>query len=267
MTMSAGKTEYVLGATPVSGIGVSYLPADLEESLTGSVVNVVFDDTGVADITTLLESVADTDFEREQLKRIIEDDYEPEPWQVGEGLAECYLNHHRDCCFPWPDNRDIRKAGSSLPGADLVGFKDDGGTSRFTFGEVKTSGQNKYPPTDMYGRTGLKKQLEDLRDNVDIRDDLVKYIGYRAPKASWKANYIAASERYLHNNTDVSLFGILVRDVGPNENDLRERVDKLGKGCPIKMSIELMAIYLPPNSIKTLGTRTIAIRKGGKHNG
>ena len=263
MTIAAGKTEYTLGIAPVSAIGLSYTQEELDKALVSTVAGVVFDDPGTAEISALLESVVDTNFERKELKRILENDRELEPWRVGEGLAECYLNHHRDCCFPWPDSRDERKSGSCLPGADLVGFRGSGETIRFTFGEVKTSGEKKYPPTAMYGRTGLKKQLEDLRDTADIRDDLVKYLGYRAPKAAWKADYIAASRRYLHDNRDVALFGCLIRDVQPNENDLSARVAKLSESCPTQMFIELMAIYLPTNSVECLGKRMIAIRKGG----
>jgi hypothetical protein len=158
----------------------------LNDALTNTVAAVVFDDSGMDELSILLESVIETNFEKEELKRILESQDEMEPWRVGEGLAECYLKDHRDCCFPWPDSRDERKTGSCLPGADLVGFKSTGDVIRFTFGEVKTSGENQYPPQAMYGRTGMKKQLEDLRDQVTIRDDLVKYLGYRAKRSSWE---------------------------------------------------------------------------------
>ena len=39
----------------------------------------------------------------------------------------------------------------------------------------------------MRGRTGLKKQLEDLRDRNAVRDDLVRYLGHRAVAASFRA--------------------------------------------------------------------------------
>jgi len=63
----------------------------------------------------------------------------------------------------------------------------------------------------MYGRTGLKQQLEDLRDNVLIRDDLVKYLWYRAVNAPWKDQFLCAYTRYGANDTDVQLFRFLVR--------------------------------------------------------
>ena len=106
-------------------------------------------------------------------------------------------------------------------------------------------------------------RLEDLRDKVTIRDDLVKYLGHRAHSSSWRDHYIAASKRYISDNADVSLFGLLVRDVQPHEDDLRARVNKLCKDCPDAMGIELLAIYLPEHSIESLGEKVVAIKKGG----
>jgi hypothetical protein len=91
-----------------------------------------------------------TDIKLSRVTWIPENQKVPEEWRVGEALAEAYLVAHRTCKFPWPDGRDARKAGSSLPGADLVGFQQHGGTDRFAFGEVKTSGEIRYPPGAMY---------------------------------------------------------------------------------------------------------------------
>lgn len=63
--------------------------------------------------------------------------------------------------------------------------------------------------------------IEDLRDEVLIRDDLVKYLTHRAVNALWKDQFICAYRRYNANNTDVQLFGLLPRDVAPHEDDLR----------------------------------------------
>ena len=79
-------------------------------------------------------------------------------------IAEVYLTDHRSCQFPWPLGRDERKSSSSLPRADLVGFRTDESGNALAFGEVKTSSEANYPPRVMYGETGLRKQLENLRD-------------------------------------------------------------------------------------------------------
>ena len=235
----------------------------LEEALAGPIPALVFDDAGTEQIAVLLDGVADTEFTRENLDSLFADGGEPEDWRVGEALAENYLTDSRECFFPWPDGRDERKRGSSLPGADLVGFQSDGGQERFAFGEVKTSGENRYPPGSMYGRHGLKQQTEDLRDRRDLRDGLVRYLGHRAVNAPWSARYRAACSVYLQDTCAVRIFGLLVRDVAPHADDLRARVSWLTAGCPPAMVIELTALYLPADTISTLSERVVASRQRG----
>ena len=229
----------------------------------GRVAAVLFDDAGKADIEGILSGFAETEFELAGLRRVLQDPDRVEDWRVGEAIAEAYLTEHRSCRFPWPDGRDERKGGSSLPGADLVGFGNDRDGDCFAFGEVKTSREGRYPPGTMHGRTGLKRQLEDLRDRDAIRDDLVRYLAHRAGSASWRARFQRAVRRYLGNPSGVQLYGVLVRDVGPDADDLRVRVDALNAECPEGMSIELLALYLPQDRLDGIGAEIVARRAGG----
>lgn len=263
MSIAAGTIEYTLGTSPVSGCGFSWATDELDTALAGPVSKVVFDDSGKADISALLSGIAETDFEKSQVKRILTNTKTPEDWRVGEALAESYLVHQMDCFFPWPDGRDERKTGSSLPGADLVGFQKEGNEDFFAFGEVKTSAERSYPPGTIYGRTGLKQQLEDLKDSTAIKDDLVKYLCYRANATPWKDQFQGAAKKYIKNNTNVRIFGFIVRDVKPHRNDLRVRVNKLSKGAHADMKIKLLAVYLPVGSISTLSLKIMNYRKGG----
>ena len=260
--IAVGTECYSLGSTPSIGSGRSWNDEELEEAINGEVSALVFDDTGRAEIEELLAGVAGTAFEQQQLAQALASPDSIEDWRVGEAIAETYLTEHRGCRFPWPDGRDERKSGSSLPGADLVGIQHEGDDSRFAFGEVKTSAEATYPPGALYGRTGLKQQLDDLRDKAEIRDDLFKYLGHRAKGAPWLEDFKAATKRYLNNKSDVQLFGVLVRDVVPNQEDLRVRVTKLARRCPQGTSIELLALYLPPQSVSTLATKALATRSG-----
>ena len=262
MTVAVGEEVYVHGAAPCVGRGLTWSDDDLDAAISNSVAAVVFDDEGAADISDLLTGVAETDFEQHELARVLSGVGNVEDWRVGEAIAETYLTDHRDCSFPWPDGRDARKRTASLPGADLVGFQMNKDGDRFAFGEVKTSGEERHPPQAMYGRTGLKQQLEDLRDRCDIRDDLMKYLGYRAKAAPWKERYQAASKRYLANSSDVHLFGILIRDVQPHIDDVKARVANLTNDCPEGTAIELIAIYLPKGTIEDLGARALATQEG-----
>lgn len=263
MTIAAGTINYQLGTAPVTGCGFSYSANELDNALSSSVAGVVYDDSGKADIEALLAGLVETDFEKNEVERILSDNKPPEDWRVGEALAETYLVDQKDCFFPWPDGRDERKSGSSLPGADLVGFQSNGTDDFFAFGEVKTSTENKYPPGAMHGRTGLKQQLEDLKDDVKIKDDLVLYLGHRATTASWKSRYQCAAKNYIQSKTNVRVFGFLVRDVEPNQDDLRTRITKLSKNQHADMVIELLALYLPQNSIGQLSNKVVSSRNGG----
>lgn len=259
----AGVECYNLGASPCTGAGRVWNDEELDKAINEQVSALVFDDQGKADIAELLASVTETDFDRQRLAVALADSNDIEDWRVGEAIAEAYLTEHRNCLFPWPDGRDERKSGSSLPGADLVGIQKDEHGDRFAFGEVKTSAEAKHPPGAVYGRTGLKQQLEDLRDKVGIRHGLLKYLGHRAKAARWLERFRAASRRYLANTSDIQLFGVLVRDVGPHEDDIRARVEKLSDSCPAGTEIELLALYLPVGAIANLASKVLATRAGG----
>ena len=262
MTVGEGEVVYELDDGPCSGAGVRWSNDELTSALKGQVAAVLFDDEGRANIEEILAASAETGFARDELRRVLEGPDEIEDWKVGEAIAETYLTEHRSCSFPWPDGRDERKRGSSLPGADLVGFGIDDDGDCLAFGEVKTSGDRRYPPGTMYGRTGLKQQLEDLRDDETIRDDLLRYLGHRAESAPWRAQFACAVGRYLRNKSDVQLYGFLVRDVDPHQDDLRARVSGLADGCPEETRIELLALYLPHESLEGIGATTISMRAG-----
>jgi hypothetical protein len=265
MSLAAGIVEYMLGTPPVTGCGVSWTAEELDTALAGPVAPVVFDHEGTADIAALLESLPDTDFESDELAKILNYDTPPKNWEVGEALAEVYLTQHRNSYFPWPDGRDIRKPKSSLPGADMSGFYGNDEKTRFAFGEVKTSKENKYPPQVVkYGEHSLNKQLTDLRDKRSLRDKVVAYLGHRATKSDWKKVYQSAVKNYLKTGgTGVAIFGVLVRDVLPNSDDLEASRQLLSDSCPANALIELLAIYLPSGSIDSLSDKVTATGKGG----
>ena len=264
MTVGTGDVVYSIGAVPCSGVGVRWSDDEINAAMNDRVAAVLFDDEGRANIEEILASLAETNFAQDGLRRVLEDPDEVEDWRVGEAIAETYLSDHRSCYFPWPDGRDERKRGSSLPGADLVGFGIDDNGDCLAFGEVKTSREGSYPPGAMYGRTGLKRQLEDLRDCETIRDDLVKYLSHRVGSASWRARFERAGSRYLENSSDVQLFGILVRDVEPHQDDLRVRVVGLAAGCPEGTRVELIALYLPQESLEGIGEEMVSRRAGAE---
>ena len=264
MTVAEGETVYSIGEEPCSGVGLRWSDDESIAAMDGRVAGVLFDEEGKANIEGILAEVAETDFVQDGLRRVLEDPDAVEDWRVGEAIAEVYLTDHRSCSFPWPDGRDERKSGSSLPGADLVGFGSDDNGDCLAFGEVKTSSDPSNPPGAMYGRTGLKRQLEDLRDSQAVRDDLLKYLGHRAGLAPWRARFERAASRYLQDTSDVQLYGFLVRDVEPHRDDLRARVSGLALGSGEGTRIELLALYLPHESLDGIGEVMVLRRSGAE---
>ena len=64
MTIASGTLEYQLGTAPVTGCGFSYSGDEFDTALSGSVAEVVYDDSGKADIEALLAELAEIDFEK-----------------------------------------------------------------------------------------------------------------------------------------------------------------------------------------------------------
>ncbi len=265
MTMAAGTEIYNADVAPVMARGASYTDTELDAAITGSVSKILWDNAGLAEIEAILTSVITTDFSDTSVKRILTNRLSPENWRVGEALAEAFLVERRDCEFPWPSGRDLKNPAASPAGTDLVGFQlttAETDQYRFAFGEVKTSEEEKWPPGVMHGRHGLKKQLEDLRDSREVKDALVKYLGHHANGTDWLPRYQSAAKRYLANPADVSLFGVLVRDVEPKREDIESRANDLAAGCPAETGIELRAMYLPKQTINSLADRAVRAREG-----
>ena len=265
MGMPVGKEVYAADAPPVVARGASYTQPEVEAALNGPVSAILWDDAGRADLQAILQSVVTTEFMDDGVQRILSQPPALENWRVGEGLAEAFLTEQRSCQFPWPTGRDLKNPAASPAGTDLVGFqrmRGSGDDHRFAFGEVKTSGQEAWPPSVMDGRSGLRKQLEYLRDRPAVKDALVRYLGHHARGADWFPLFASATKRYLRAPTDVSVFGIMLRDVEPKPEDLRGRASLLAESCPSDTTMELRAIYLPAGSICALSELAVKAREG-----
>lgn len=262
--VAAGTTVYEQGTAPCLGTGMAWTDEELDAALDGRVAAILFDDEGNTGIAAIFAGPAAGDFARERLQQVLNDTADVEDWRVGEAIASAYLEDHRTCLFPWPAGRDRRTSRSSLPGADLVGFGADDGGDCLAFGEVKTSGENRYPPRVMHGNAGLRQQLKALRDREALRHDLFRYLGYHAAAAPWLPRFRAAALRYLANTADIQLYGVLVRDVPPDGDDLRTCVQALATDRPSDTRVELLALYLPAGRIDGIGRTASAKRAGGE---
>jgi len=255
MVVALGTHVYQTNHPPVEAHGYAFTEEELIAMLP-DVAAILQDNEGRMELQTLLQGIASTEFADQALAQILRSIHEIETWQIGEAIAECYLRIHRNCYFPWPGSRDLKNPDSSPAGTDLVGFHmSETAPAQFGFAEVKTSSQNQYPPSLLYGRHGLKQQLNDLRDSAYVKDALVKYLGFHASGRAWANAYREAAARYLRSRSDVSIYGILIRDVTANPADCSGRAQQLSQDCPALILIELLALYLPAGSIATLPQR------------
>jgi hypothetical protein len=269
MATPAGRIAYTTDEAPVAACGLCYTAEELHSVLNGAVGASARDDAGVEHLTDFLAAVTETDFKCDALRKVFDTRPQLEDWRVCEVIAEVYLTDHRGCFFPWTTARNLRDSKASLPGTDLVGFRktnEAANPHRFVFGEVKTSSDDTVPPNVMYGRHGLKQQVEELRDSKPTRDTLFLYLGWRAPGSPWADQYRHAASRYLADSSDVAIFGVLVRDVPPDAGDLRSRAKSLAKDCPASMCIELIALYLPAKAINGIGARCASLAEGSHAN-
>lgn len=158
--LPAGKAVYQETHNGMCIQGISYSEDDINQSAQ-IVADICFDTLGQQDFESYILSLSDTGFQpiNTVLTKI-------KNWQVGESFAEAYLTAHFLCNLPWSNNRDLKNPNSSLTGADMVGFH----RGQFSFGEVKTSTEQKYPPqVTSKNRDGLNAQLKKLCHDCDGR--------------------------------------------------------------------------------------------------
>jgi len=137
------------------------------------------DQENVAQVEADLRDLATTDMETETIERLLRSTSPVKPWEVGEAMAECLLEDFYGVIWPWNMERDKRTPRASLPGADLVGFWQEGDDVYLVLGEVKTSEDIHTPPNNMTGRSGMIKQLEGLVHNHKLHFCLMKWLSPR----------------------------------------------------------------------------------------
>jgi len=250
MTLGAGPELYRVDAGAVSARGHRLGPEELDPAARERIRELTSDRPGRDRIREILLLADLTGFSSAGAAELLRDDVRSEEWRVGEALAEAYLLDNHRCLFPWRSRWDLRNPRGVPPGADLVGFYEDGQESRFAFGEVKTSAQGDHPSV-MRGEGGLPAQIIDLRDRADLRRWLVQYLTLRAQGQPWWDRFKAALTAFFRNPRDFVIFGVLVREAAPNPTDLANCATKVADGCPTETRIHLRGLYLPPGFLKS----------------
>lgn len=191
------------------------------------------------------EALQDTGFDMSNLEDILSNREEEDNWRIGECLAECILEDHFSAQFHYNNSRDAKNPNGNDTGADLVGLHYDEEDVIFLFGEVKTSYDIKTPPQVLYGKSGMIKQLEDLRDEEGKRSSLVRWIWSKAVAkhgSEFHEKCATALKNYMLNKR-LKLVGVLVRDTDVNKQDLYSRAKALNENIAGGIEIELISIY------------------------
>lgn len=208
----------------------------------------LFDQEGLSDFEAHLRGLAVTDFAQDSLRQILSAEVEEErDWAVGEAIAEAWLSIKYNIVWPWNMERDKRTPKSSLPGADLVGFHVTNTQTLLVLGEVKTSGENRYPPQVMSGRSGgIGHQIDKLATKPELIATLLKWLWPRCKYTSFKPHFDSSVMTYFQSgNKAVSLYGVLIRDTDVNELDLKGRGFSLGDSIVPPTTCNLIALYIP----------------------
>lgn len=232
----------------VSWLGVSIEDGEtFEFFLTNDVASRLHDEPGTEEFNTYLRGLASTGFAEESLNQVLAAIVpEERDWAVGESMAEAYLNREHEVTWPWNMERDKRTPKASLPGADLIGFKADGTEIRLVLGEVKTSSDIDAPPNVMNGRSGMAHQLDRLANDLSLIHRLLRWLLPRCKGTEHETSFRTALTGLLNSgNKAISLFGVLIRDIQPNQLDLTSRGRSLAGNLETPTTCKLIAIYLP----------------------
>lgn len=251
-----GTGVYRLCAEPCIGTGIEWASGESRDAADGPVAGVLNDVIGSQIVTEALGPLAQAEFDAGRIDAVAASVPEPS-YRLGASVAGAYLPAWRDCTFRWRVSRDLRPRAACPAGLDLVGLKIVTGGHCLVFGEVTMSNQHAYPPSVMRGRSGLPKQLEDLCADRALQRFLVRNLFFRCT-GDVRERFIAAVGRYSADPNDHRFFGVLVRDLLPDERDLWHAVSHLGCNCPEVTRIEIHTIYLPAGHLDPLANDSTA---------
>lgn len=201
------------------------------------------------EMDAVLRGLATTEMATGAIERLLDSLPPSQGWEVGEALAECILDHDMGWTvhWLWRTSRDRRTPKARLQGTDLVGFVQRDDEFFLLFGEVKTSGEARRPPTVMTGPSGLPRQLAEIALRPDIQCALLSWLRVRCRSQFQRDLFKKATSRYINSEgQDFVLVGVLLRDTVPDERDLRRPAEVLSRQLPAApASVRLVAWYLP----------------------
>ena len=209
-----------------------------------NVLNRLDDDVKIEEYSEFLKDLGRTEMEIDNISSILNNvPKETRSWVGAEAFAEAYLETNEKVLLPWNNSRDLRNAQASLPGADIIGIITENSKSRFIFGEVKKSSQNRSPP-DV--NKSLADQLEKLIKNQGYKIQLIIWLSHRVKNTEHESIFASAISNYFSfDDSDFVIFGILVRDTKAKLEDLLTLGKKLQNNNSTLKNLHLIGLYIP----------------------
>jgi len=263
MKMSRFNTNYEKADSPHRNYkGICFNEDGAEALLRNQVKNKLLDQPQRDELLNYLTTLEqDTGFQKSEtllidIQSLQNQEVDVQNFRIGEAVAEVILEENFSCRFYWNELRDARNPRGNKTGADLVGFIEIDNEILFLFGEVKTSSEQKSPPQVMTNAGGIEYQLKDLYNDHQKRLILISYIKSKiglVDSEGFKQDFDNAIKNYYkQNSTNYMLYGVLVRDTNPDENDIKLSYEKLKAEILEPTGLKLLAIYLPISKEKWL---------------
>ena len=237
------EASYTIGSDRCICSGIMVRRNGFDVYLAGRVRERHYDIGGRDRLIEDFSDVYTTGFGPEELESTVPDSRPTEPWNIGESFAECFLEDHRSAKFPYHTMRDLKNPNASPAGADLAGYFYQNDTVLFLFGEVKTSAEEKHPPSVV---ESLRTQLEKLESGSSVRNLIywlagkVQHLNADDPD---KQNFAKAACSYA--NGEIKIVGVLVMGTSPDRRDVERMFERLKRGLQQQILLELLALYLP----------------------
>jgi hypothetical protein len=219
--------------------------APCESWLKTAVAARVYDQAVVDSFADDVDALATDGFQTAGLNEYLNEPTAPASyWDIGESIASLFLMERHGALLLCNPRRDLRSEKGSLPGADIVGYRNlPGGETVFLFGEVKASGEASSPPSVMASSgSGMVVQLARLATKMPARRQLLRYLKARSDTADSQPLWTAAMKSL--GEKKYALTGVLVRDSPPSAKDVDKAAKDLQVRVPEEQELPLFVLHV-----------------------
>ena len=242
---SSGKIVYHSADGQVIWYGLQFEAGDnFKEFMRQDVRSILIDEEEISELDAIDQIASSSNFDNESVRTILISG--TPSWAIGEAIAEAYLQNSYNIHWLSNTRKGVRTPNAGLPGPDLVGFIQYENDTKLVFAEVKSSGQQKKPPSVLYGSGGLVQQIIRLAEDRSLKVHLSLWLLRMCKETKYEEAIKLACRAYLNPKfRSFSLYGVLVRDTFPDQTDLKPGGEKLAAQLQDPADCHLIALYLP----------------------